>query len=259
MLGQARCSRPPRSRCPTCAAAARGRGRRAARRCSRPPRSAPRRRRSCRSPQPRWVTAAFLVATAPRRPSAGPTDGLDERPVGPDQEEGLAVAQARDGADLLARGVVDPDLGTDVALRIDVDPPDVAELAEQRAELVDVVEPLVRDRDEQPAAPGAPRAAPRTPPAPRASSCRRSAARGSRRACSRRRRSRAHPSGRASPRRGSWRRTSAGCTAGRRRRGRRRAAVRARSRRAARPFPAGPGDARAAAARARCRSAAPRT
>ena len=61
------------------------------------------------------------------------------------------MREARHRADLLAGGVVDPDLGSDVALRVDVDPPDIAELPEQAAELTDVVETLVRDRDEEPA------------------------------------------------------------------------------------------------------------
>src|SRR5207245_1574638 len=53
---------------------------------------------------------------------------LDRAAVRPDDEQELAVAQLADGADLLAAGVVDPDLGADVALRVDLCDGDVAAL-----------------------------------------------------------------------------------------------------------------------------------
>ncbi len=62
----------------------------------------------------------------------------------------LPVSEVRDRADLLASRVVDPDLSAHVALRVDVDPADVADLREDRLELCSVVETLVGDRDEQP-------------------------------------------------------------------------------------------------------------
>ncbi len=52
--------------------------------------------------------------------------------------------------DPLAARVVDPDLGTDVALRVDLDPPDVTALRQQLLDVKRIVEALVVEGDHQP-------------------------------------------------------------------------------------------------------------
>ena len=100
-----------------------------------------------------WITAAYLALSAGRGGGTGARNLFDEQAVGPHDQQDLAVPQARDGADLLARRVVDPDLRADVALRVDVDPADVPTPGKELGDLVRIVEPLVRDRDEQPRRP----------------------------------------------------------------------------------------------------------
>ena len=132
------------------------------------------------------VTAGFVLL-APRRAGAGRRgrERRDERLVGPGEEQVLPVAQARDGADLRARGVVDADLGTDVALGVDVDPRRRSRARASSAASARRAswKPSSLDRDEQPGRAQRRRAAPRARPAPPASSCSGSAARGSRPAC----------------------------------------------------------------------------
>ena len=239
------CSPPPPSRCPTCAAAGPGP----------PPIAGAALLAATALGAPAaaflplvaaaWLTAGFLRARAPGRAGACRRgDDLDERAVRPDEQQVLAVSQARDGADLLARaGCRSRSARRRSASRRRRSARRSRAPRAARSSSAGVVEALVRDRDEQPRRSERRRAARRAPPgAPRLRVVGAPPLAAVDAACWRRRSSPAHPSGRASPRRGSWRRTSAGCTAGRRRRGRRRAAGASAFASSRETVPAGPGD-----------------